>query len=122
MRARAVEASLVGAAALLLTVVMTWPIAPRILTAGRSDSGDGRYSIWNVAWVAHALVVDPLHVYDANIFYPHRAHAHLLGAQHRRRRARRSVLLAGRAGTRTSRTTPSSCCRSCWRWPACTRS
>jgi len=72
MRARAVEASLVGAVALLLTVVMTWPIAPRILTAGRTDSGDGRYSVWNVAWVAHALVTDPLHVYDANIFYPHR--------------------------------------------------
>jgi hypothetical protein len=71
MRARAVEASLVGAAAVLLTVIMTWPIAPRILTAGRSDSGDGRYSIWNVAWVARTLVVDPLHVYDANIFYPH---------------------------------------------------
>ena len=72
MRARAVEASLVGAVALLLTVVMTWPIAPRILSAGRTDSGDGRYSVWNVAWVAHALVADPLHVYDANIFYPHR--------------------------------------------------
>jgi hypothetical protein len=71
MRARAVEASLVGAVALLLTVIMTWPIAPRILTAGRSDSGDARYSIWNVAWVAHALVTDPLRVYDANIFHPH---------------------------------------------------
>jgi hypothetical protein len=72
MRARAVEASLVGAVALLLTVVMTWPIAPRMLSAGRTDSGDGRYSVWNVAWVAYALVTDPLHVYDANIFFPHR--------------------------------------------------
>lgn len=71
MRARVLEASLVGAAAVLLTVIMMWPIAPRILTAGRSDSGDGRFSIWNVAWVAHALVTDPLHVYDANIFHPH---------------------------------------------------
>ena len=25
-----------------------------------------------VAWVARTLVVDPINVYDANIFYPHR--------------------------------------------------
>jgi len=25
-----------------------------------------------VSWVAHALLTDPLHVFDANIFYPHR--------------------------------------------------
>jgi hypothetical protein len=29
-------------------------------------------AIWNVAWVARTLVTDPLHVFDANIFYPHR--------------------------------------------------
>lgn len=32
---------------------------------------DGLYSIWNVAWVAHALVSDPSELFDANIFYPH---------------------------------------------------
>src|SRR4029453_1423565 len=30
------------------------------------------FSIWNVAWVARTLVLDPLHVFDANIFYPRR--------------------------------------------------
>ena len=38
----------------------------------RVDNADGQFSIWNVAWVARTLVVDPLHVFDANIFYPHR--------------------------------------------------
>jgi hypothetical protein len=41
-------------------------------SVARIDNGDGQFSIWNVAWVARALVVDPLHVFDANIFYPHR--------------------------------------------------
>lgn len=60
----------VGAAA--LTVALTWPIAPGIGTVGRLDNGDARYSIWNVAWVAHALTTQPAALYDANIFYPHR--------------------------------------------------
>jgi hypothetical protein len=58
-------------AAIALTVVLTWPIAGRFGSAGRLDSGDGRYSIWNVAWVAHALTTAPSRLYDANIFAPH---------------------------------------------------
>jgi hypothetical protein len=57
--------------AAFLTVALTWPIAPRIGSAGRVDSGDGRYSIWNVAWVAHALTTNPAQLYNANIFHPH---------------------------------------------------
>lgn len=72
MRSRAGGAVLVVAAALLITVVMTWPLAIRGASAGRIDSGDGQFSIWNVAWVARTLVVDPRGLYDANIFYPHR--------------------------------------------------
>lgn len=37
---------------------------------GRVDSGDGRWSIWVVAWVAQALSTDPGSLYEANIFYP----------------------------------------------------
>jgi hypothetical protein len=51
---------------------MTWPLVPRLGSVGRVDNGDGQLSIWNVAWVARTLAVDPLHVFDANIFYPHR--------------------------------------------------
>lgn len=71
MRAgRAREAALTILAAVALAVVFTWPIAPRLGHVGRVDSGDGQYSIWNVAWVARALTRDPLHVFDANIFHP----------------------------------------------------
>jgi hypothetical protein len=55
-----------------LTAAMTYPIAFRMGTVGRVDNGDGQFSIWNVSWVARTLVVDPRHVFDANIFYPHR--------------------------------------------------
>jgi hypothetical protein len=59
-------------AAAILTVALTYPLAFRLGRVGRVDTFDGQFSIWNVAWVARTLVVDPLHVFDANIFYPHR--------------------------------------------------
>jgi hypothetical protein len=66
------ELSIVLAIAAALAVVMTWPLASKIDRLGRVDNNDGQLSIWNVAWVARTLVLDPLHVFDANIFYPHR--------------------------------------------------
>jgi hypothetical protein len=66
------ELALVVFAGAALTVAMTYPVAFEIGRVGRVDNGDGQISIWNVAWVARTLVVDPLHVFDANIFYPHR--------------------------------------------------
>ncbi len=56
----------------VLTALITYPLPFRLGSIGRVDNGDGQFSIWNVAWVARTLVVDPLHVFDANIFYPHR--------------------------------------------------
>jgi hypothetical protein len=35
--------------------------------------GDSYFSVWRLAWVAHKLPTDPLHLFDANIFYPHPA-------------------------------------------------
>ena len=61
---------LLGSAA--LTVLLTFPLAFRLGRIGRVDNADGQFSIWNVAWVAHALAASPAHLFDANIFYPHR--------------------------------------------------
>ncbi len=61
-----------AALALGLTVVMTYPLAFRPGEIGRVNTGDGFQGLWNVAWVARALGTDPLHVFDANIFHPHR--------------------------------------------------
>jgi hypothetical protein len=62
---------IVTGVAVLLTALFTWPLVARFGSAGRVDSGDGRFSIWNVAWVAHALTTSPASVWDANIFHPH---------------------------------------------------
>src|SRR5207247_166205 len=55
-----------------MTVALTAPLAFKLERAGRVENGDARFSIWNVAWVARTLVADPRHLFDANIFYPHR--------------------------------------------------
>ena len=54
-----------------LTAILTYPTVPGLLTHGRFDTGDGRFSIWNVGWIGHALVTAPAQIFDANIFYPH---------------------------------------------------
>jgi hypothetical protein len=65
------ELGLVLLASAILTAALTYPTAFKLGHVGRVDNGDGKLSIWNVAWVARTLVVDPRHVFDANIFYPH---------------------------------------------------
>lgn len=74
IRRRAARIVLAGAAAVVMSVVMTWPLAKGFGSLGRTRStdADGMLSVWNVAWVAHALTTDPLRLFDANIFHPHR--------------------------------------------------
>ena len=55
----------------LLAIWLTYPTIVHPASTARIDSGDGRLSIWNVAWVAHALLSSD-RVFDANIFHPHR--------------------------------------------------
>ena len=63
---------LLSAIALLtaLTAILTWPV---VLHLGTRVPGhdDPLFSIWRLAWIAHALARDPGHLFDANIFYPH---------------------------------------------------
>ena len=66
------ELAIVLLVAGVLTAALTYPLAFKVGSVGRVDAADGQFSIWNVAWVARTLIVDPVHVYDANIFYPHR--------------------------------------------------
>ncbi len=69
-RPRALEPAVVLLCAVALAVVMTYPYSLHPGSVGRVDSGDGRWSIWIVAWVAHALTTEPSRVLDANIFFP----------------------------------------------------
>ena len=68
MKAPTLFATFIG---LIAGVVMTWPMMTAPGSLARMDSYDGKFSVWNVAWVAHALVDDPSNVFNANIFYPH---------------------------------------------------
>ncbi len=54
----------------LLTILMLWPLARQAGDAV-TDHGDPLYDIWNMRWVQHQLVVDPAHLWDANILYPY---------------------------------------------------
>ena len=60
-----------GALALVFAVwvVMTWP---QVTGMNRLvyDPGDPLMKVWQLSWVAHQLARAPLHLYDANIFYP----------------------------------------------------
>jgi hypothetical protein len=54
----------------LLVVAMTWPQAVALDSV--PDVGDPLFSTWRLAWIAHQIVRDPLHLFDGNIFYPER--------------------------------------------------
>ncbi len=48
---------------------MTWPYAIRL--GDHTPPGpDPLLQVWIARWVQHALVTDPLHLYDANALYP----------------------------------------------------
>jgi hypothetical protein len=56
--------------AVLLAVAMQWPLA---LNAGvdiAKDLGDPLAQAWQVAWGGHALLRQPLRLFDSNQFYP----------------------------------------------------
>ena len=72
--ARPRELLIVSLAGLTLAVIMTWPLASGLGRLGRTldVDADGQFAIWNVAWVARTIVVNPLGLFDANIFHPHK--------------------------------------------------
>jgi hypothetical protein len=60
-----------AAAALLYLVVLGLVTAPQLtdLTSASGDK-DVYFSIWRLAWIAHALATDPTTVFHGNIFFP----------------------------------------------------
>jgi len=65
------ETTAVVLGAVVLACVFTYPYIIQFNNAGRLDTNDGRWSIWVVSWVAHALTTDPRQLFNANIFFPH---------------------------------------------------
>jgi hypothetical protein len=48
----------------------TWPQIARLDSV--PDVGDPLFSVWRIAWIAHQLPRDPLHLFDGNMFHPER--------------------------------------------------
>ena len=54
-----------------LAVLTTWPLVLHMSSHIAPDLGDPIRTAWEVAWVGHAMLHDPLHLFDSNAFYPH---------------------------------------------------
>ncbi len=54
----------------VLSLVLTYPL-PFHLADGVEDRQDALLNVWITAWDGHQLLHDPLHLFDANIFYPY---------------------------------------------------
>lgn len=57
---------------LLIAVYATWPLAAHAGTSVLGNLGDPLEVTWRLAWGAHAVVHQPLHLFDANMFHPER--------------------------------------------------
>jgi hypothetical protein len=55
----------------LLAILTTWPLILHMPSRIAPDLGDPIRTAWEVAWVGHAMLHSPLHLFDANAFYPH---------------------------------------------------
>jgi hypothetical protein len=65
------EIALVALAGLLLAVLTSWPLVLHLPSHIAPDLGDPVRTAWQIAWVGHAMLHDPLHLFDSNAFYPH---------------------------------------------------
>ena len=54
-----------------ITVIAIW--FQIVQPAGIPDNRDAWLNMWRLAWIAHQLPRDPVHLFDANIHYPERA-------------------------------------------------
>jgi hypothetical protein len=58
-------------AGVALAVLTTWPLVLHLSSRISPDLGDPVRTAWQIAWVGHAMLHDPLHLFDSNAFYPH---------------------------------------------------
>jgi hypothetical protein len=64
------EIALVALAGVLLAVLTSWPLVLHLPSRIAPDLGDPVRTAWQIAWVGHAMLHDPLHIFDSNAFYP----------------------------------------------------
>jgi hypothetical protein len=66
-----VEIALVALAGVLLAVLTSWPLVLHMSSRIAPDLGDPVRTAWEIGWVGHAMLHDPLTLFDSNSFYPH---------------------------------------------------
>ncbi|MGO8904177.1 MAG: hypothetical protein ACLQMH_00970 [Solirubrobacteraceae bacterium] len=66
-----VELLSVVLAGVALALIATWPLVLHLPSRIAPDLGDPIRTAWEIAWVGHAMLHDPLHLFDSNAFYPH---------------------------------------------------
>ncbi len=54
-----------------LAILTTWPLVLHMSSRIAPDLGDPIRTAWEIAWVGHAMLHNPLHLFDSNAFYPH---------------------------------------------------
>jgi hypothetical protein len=65
------ELALVALAGVVLAVLTSWPLVLHLPSRIAPDLGDPVRTAWEIAWVGHAMLHDPLHIFNSNSFYPH---------------------------------------------------
>jgi hypothetical protein len=58
-------------AGVALALITSWPLVLHMGSRIAPDLGDPVRTAWQVAWVGHAMLHDPLHLFNSNAFYPH---------------------------------------------------
>jgi hypothetical protein len=64
------EWTLAALGSIVLAVVMTWPALAHPATTIPQDIWDPTLQAWQMSWAGHILTTDPLHLWQANAFYP----------------------------------------------------
>ena len=54
----------------LLALILTYPLVFNLTTTVPNDIGDPLLNTWILAWDSHALLTNPLNLFNANIFHP----------------------------------------------------
>jgi hypothetical protein len=65
------EIALVVLGGILLAILTSWPLVLHMPSRIAPDLGDPVRTAWEIAWVGHAMLHDPLHLFNSNAFYPH---------------------------------------------------
>ncbi|MDO8677489.1 MAG: hypothetical protein Q7R30_02850 [Acidobacteriota bacterium] len=54
-----------------LTIAFAYPVSMHPATTLLADNPDTHLFLWTLAWDAHALIAQPLSLFDANIYFPY---------------------------------------------------